>query len=402
MAPIEIRRVDVDELEKHWLPLVAYAFNATPPIETEEFREKYKEHFRNRYIVVLFDNGAPVATANLHTMTQSVREKVLPMGGVAGVATQPQARRKGYARLLVQHLFEYMHEQQLPISTLYPFRESFYGRLGYAGFTKERIVCVSPGSLSGAMRVSMEGRVEFMHLRDANQRLQEFETQLQPHWHGKGRFSTETETDRNTHAEYWVAFAWQGETLVGAMVYKLHGFAKEMHVITFLYTSMTGKYLLLNWLARHVDQVSTIWLRLRPDEYLETWLFDTDTKVHSPYFGASHPFDGPTPMGRVMDVMHLGGLKVGDGSIVVAVQDEQCHWNNGTFHLQCDNGVLYVERTDAAAACVLSIQALSALVYGVADPADFVFRAWGNPSEAAQATLRQMFPRRLPWLDAKF
>lgn len=402
MAQIEIRRVQGDELAEQWLPLVKYAFNQSPPLETEEFRTKYQDRYKNRYVVVLFDNGVPVATANLHYMTQSVRGKVLQMGGVAGVATQPQARRKGYARQVVQHLLEQMQEQAIPVSTLYPFRESFYGRLGYVGFVKERIVSVTPATLSTAMNMSVEGRVEYMHIQDAREHLQQLFEKLHLQWHGLGRFSTETEALHLQDTEQWVALAWQGQTLVGAMHYRMQGFAQEMHVPNFMYSSAAGKFLLLNWLARHVDQVSRVWLRLRPDEYIETWTTDSDAALYSAYFNAPHPFDGPTAMGRVSHVEHLGGLKVGEGSVVIAVQDEQCDWNNGTFRFQNQDDTLHVERTAATPDCTLTIQALSALIYGVIDPADFAYRGWGAPSNQVQDKLRRLFPRLLPWLSAQF
>lgn len=403
MAQIEIRRVEGDEIVKHWLPLVAYAFNETPPINVDEFQEKYQKYYTERYIAVLFDNGVAVATANLIDMTQSVRSKILPMGGVAGVATQPQARRKGYARQLVQHLFERMQQQQMPVSTLYPFRESFYGRLGYVGFAKQRIVSITPATLATATRVSVEGRIEFMHIREAHEKLWAFEDALHPTLHGLGRFSKQmVKMSQEERIDYWVALAWQGETLVGAMTYKLTGFAKEMHVPKFYYANTAGKYLLLNWLGRHVDQVTRVWLRLRPDDYIETWLYDTDTKIHSSAFDVEHPFGGPTPQGRIMMVEQLNGLQVGEGTVVVALQDEQCDWNNGTFRLTGYDGTLNIERTDDVPQVSLTIEALSGLVYGVIDPADFVYRGWGNPSTVIQATLRRMFPRRLPWLDAQF
>jgi len=48
--------------------------------------------------------------------------------------------------------------------------------------------------------------------------------------------------------------------------------------------------------------------------------------------------------------------------------------------------------------CQLTIQGLSALVYGVSDPEDFALRGWGDPSPALIDTLRMIFPPRLPYL----
>ncbi len=52
--------------------------------------------------------------------------------------------------------------------------------------------------------------------------------------------------------------------------------------------------------------------------------------------------------------------------------------------------------------CVLSIQALTALLYGTHDPGDFTFRGWGDPSLQVQETMRAMFPRMLPHMHEMF
>jgi hypothetical protein len=52
--------------------------------------------------------------------------------------------------------------------------------------------------------------------------------------------------------------------------------------------------------------------------------------------------------------------------------------------------------------CELTIQALTALIYGTHDPGDFAFRGWGNPSAEVQATMRAIFPPRVPFLHEYF
>jgi hypothetical protein len=50
----------------------------------------------------------------------------------------------------------------------------------------------------------------------------------------------------------------------------------------------------------------------------------------------------------------------------------------------------------------LSIQGLSALVYGAHDPGDFPIRGWSDRSPEVQATMRAMFPRKLAYLHEWF
>ena len=60
------------------------------------------------------------------------------MGGVADVSTHPKARRKGYIRQLMRFIYEQLKNQGYVLSCLYPFRESFYERLGYVTFPQTR------------------------------------------------------------------------------------------------------------------------------------------------------------------------------------------------------------------------------------------------------------------------
>ena len=65
------------------------------------------------------------------------------------------------------------------------------------------------------------------------------------------------------------------------------------------------------------------------------------------------------------------------------------------------SGRLHVTSTERAD-CDLSIQALTALIYGAHDPGDFAIRGWGNPSPDLQAVMRTVFPPMLPFMHEMF
>lgn len=62
----------------------------------------------------------------------TVSGKIFSMGGLAGVATLPEARRKGAVKQMISYYFDWMKDNDHPVSTLYPFKESFYEKVGYA------------------------------------------------------------------------------------------------------------------------------------------------------------------------------------------------------------------------------------------------------------------------------
>jgi len=106
-------------------------------------------------------------------------------------------------------------------------------------------------------------------------------------------------------------------------------------------------------------------------------------------------------MGRVINIENLSGLKVGDGGICIQVTDPDCEWNNGVWQLAGENGQLAISK-GSTPDCDLTIQGLSALVYGVYDPDEFYLRGWGNPNAGSSSVLRGMFPTAMPFLHAMY
>jgi hypothetical protein len=90
-------------------------------------------------------------------------------------------------------------------------------------------------------------------------------------------------------------------------------------------------------------------------------------------------------------------MAVGPGSFTVEISDPDCPWNNGIWRFESDSDMLNITPAQNADG-TLTIQGLSALVYGVNDPDDFAIRGWGNPSPEMVAAMRAMFPPKLPYL----
>ena len=161
--------------------------------------------------------------------------------------------------------------------------------------------------------------------------------------------------------------------VVGLMVYNLKGdemMNYDLRAVRFYYRTSQGKYLLLAWLARHIDQAGKVEMWLPSYEQPNTWLHDIRPKLE-PVFVA--------PMGRVLDVAKLGGMQTGPGSFRAQISDPDCPWNNGVWKFDGDSGTLEVAPAQQAD-FDLSIQGISALVYGVNDPGDFSYPRLGRPA----------------------
>jgi hypothetical protein len=192
----------------------------------------------------------------------------------------------------------------------------------------------------------------------------------------------------------WLAVATVNDEIVGMLAYSMKGIFNDMHVPDFIYTSSEGKYLLLQWLARHVDQVKDIWIKLPPAAMIETWVSDLYLTLEK------HPFP-MSPMGRVVLVDQIGGMQTGPGRFAARIIDEQCPWNDGSYMFETVDGTLHVKPSENYD-CDLTIAGLSALVFYGSNPEDFALRGWGNPSPETQAAMRAIFPPAFPFMLAEF
>ena len=393
-SSIEIRTVDHDEFVEY--DVNHYAFGATPSARDPDDARKRIPYLADATAIAAFEGGKPQATAVVHSMTQHVRGRILPMGGIGGVASLPAGRRKGTVRALMARGFEIMRDRGEHVSTLYPFRDSFYERLGYAGFPTPRYVKFAPEALGQLVRMPKPGEVEQVSMSEGFDAWRGFLESYQREHHGvslKALSNAVASRDQNVA---WIAFVREHGEITGAMTFHITGYTESLHAGTFYYRTSAARYQLLDWIGRHVDQVKHAWIKLGPQEFPELWFGDLHAEISTTF---EHAW--PAPMARIVSVAELGGLEAGDGRIAIDLVDELCPWNAATWTLTGSGGTLVVE-PGGTPACTIAIQGLSALVYCGHDPADFVYRGWGDPDGQSQAILRALFPPAFPVLHEQF
>jgi predicted acetyltransferase len=393
-----IRLVTGEELLTASFPLTAYAFNPSPrEPDLDAWRrtaalDGYRAH-------VLEADGQPMATATVWDMTQNVRGALLPMGGVAGVATHPEGRRRGHARRLLTHLLSDMRDRGQAVSALYPFRPSFYQRFGYVGIPQQRRVRLDPRDLASLLRADLPGTVTRLPMAEAAPQVRAFLERTLPGVHGMALRAAEPDHAQLSRVEDWAALATApGGEVVGLLVYQITEYGGDLRARWFLHRDPAARTLLLSWLARHADQAATADLPLRPEERPETWLTDADLTVQH----RVAPLHSPAPMVRILSVPALAGLPTTGtaATVTVRVTDDL---TGGTYTLGSHAGTLTVEAAGTAEPdAELTAHGLAALVYGVLDPADLPWRGFGTTSPTAAATLRALFPPADPFLFEAF
>lgn len=395
MSDIIVRRLEGDERIDVLHELGAYSLDPSPPLPD---RERWRQEIGPREgvtYVAAFEDGAPASVAVSSAMRHNVRGKVFDASGVWGVATGPAYRRKGYCRRVIGRVLELGRADGQAFSTLYPFRESFYERLGYVTMPLPRKAFFSPASLTPLLRLDLPGKVTLGLIGERYDEYRAYLAGMLETTHGMAIFE---------HPDYggaarngsWVAQAVVDGRVEGVMLYALKGEEEtkyQFQAVRFYYSSMAARYLLLQWIARHVDQADRVEMWLAPAEQPEMWLADVGVKVETAL---------RAPMGRVVDVAGIGGMDVGPGDFAATVADPLCPWNAGAWRFVSDRGALRVEGANQAA-CELAIQGLSALVYGAHEPESFALRGWAAAPPDVTAVMAAMFPPRiLPHLHERF
>jgi predicted acetyltransferase len=139
-------------------------------------------------------------------------------------------------------------------------------------------------------------------------------------------------------------------------------------------------------------------MNIKPNETPETWLNDT-------FWGDKGKIISrewvPSCMGRIIQIEKMTGLDVSEGSISVKVTDDDCEWNNGIFNFSSNEGKLEISKTEKYD-IELTIQGLSAIVYGCYNLDDFEYKGWGKISEVNKTKIEALFPKMSPFLYADF
>lgn len=394
MRDIEVREIRGQEMLEIMHSIPGYSLNPTPPMPDKEERFEIFKKRKGASYFALFESGVPVACAASTLFTQNVRNAILKMGGIWGVATLPGSRRKGYQRQIFRELFRSIRDVGQSVSCLYPFRGSFYERLGYVTFPVPRKVSFDPGCLQFIAKHETEADTELVLIGDGFDIYREFLMKIQVEKHGMGLFKDVELLPKQKQSQWLLVVRYQNQ-VEGVMLYDLKGdfpTAYKLRATRFYYTTSRAKYSHLSWLARHIDQANNIEINLEPTEYPETWLADLRGTIEPVFFA---------PMGRVIDITGLNGLSVAEGEITVKVIDPDCPWNNGVWRFESENGGLNVaEGVDPG--CTLTINGLSALIYGTHDPADFQYLGWGDPSPKMCAEMRRLTPKMVPYLHEMF
>jgi predicted acetyltransferase len=139
------RRTDVETLAD--LGMRAYRVSSL-----EQRREFYTDHprFGLRDVRVGELDGQVVASLVLYSFTSYVRGQRVPLTGIGSVAVSPEQRRRGVGEALMRAALREARQEGRALLALYPFRASYYGRLGFGTIEVVQELAIAPGNLQAS------------------------------------------------------------------------------------------------------------------------------------------------------------------------------------------------------------------------------------------------------------
>ncbi|MCH1627002.1 GNAT family N-acetyltransferase [Ferdinandcohnia quinoae] len=315
--------------------------------------EKRLENMKNHQIFGVYEEDQLVAKLNLLSLHINIGERILKMGGIAGVATYPEFRRRGYVKEMLTDVLMKMRANGQTVSMLHPFSVSFYRKYGWELFSNRLKTSMKKADL--VMHAAAPGTIKRY---TENTPVQEVARVYEQYVRGFSGMLVRTEDwwenviDDLNCAIYFDC----DNSLKGYMLYSIKD--SKMEVEEFIAVSSEARSGLWNFICQHDSMIDDLEIITYEKEPLLFSLENQKIKRElTPYF-----------MVRIVDVEEF--LKqyqfYNQARIVLEVTDPHAPWNEKSFSIN-DNEVTIVDSGDYPKV-KLSINALSTILFGYKRP----------------------------------
>lgn len=327
-------------------------------------------------VLVAEVDGKIAAALQCFSFQQSIRGCIKPMGGIGGVWTYPEYRNQGCVKALMKSAFLEMRMQGICVSMLTPFKESFYGALGYAIANSTNEVNIPIASLSSYLKLPKQSiwqcdRLSATEVKDIllNFLHENLRSQtLLPHSHGIAITNFTYEQWWHLHRQKLCVLVKRDRQTVAMAIYAIDSSGnlpmidRQIEISSIFWTDIESRDRLLHFFASHRDQIHSLKMPVPMGTNIHAWLTNAG-KLPSTM---TEPW-----MVRVIDVVEaLNGLPMDCEPFIFAISDPFCIWNEGVFGVNSDRGRLTVKRygngdfQDLAIDFRTTIAGISALIYG--------------------------------------
>ncbi|HET7274217.1 MAG TPA: GNAT family N-acetyltransferase [Longimicrobiaceae bacterium] len=362
------------------------------------------------------EGGRLVAACQLLSLKQWIGGVPMPIMGLGSVAIAPTHRRRGVAGRMLAAAFEQARERGDLASALYPFRISYYARMGYALAGEALQYQVPPDAFPDnpqeRARVRLvatdEDRRLMYGVYDAGARLQTGQMQRTERswgevWSGEGGAAV---VYRGTggNAEGYAIVRYRPDLPLNE---------RYLEVTERMWLTPGARTGIYAWLSSLGDQWTSILYRAHPDEGLADVLREPRLPALSApgwglWFGSATLLRGP--MFRLLNVPDaLKARSVSPESEVtvsIEVADEHIPANRGPWHIRIKEGQIAVGGHNALtvdATVSLSVATLSRIFIGAITPSMAVDAGLATiDNHETLATLDVAFRLPGPWTFDRF
>lgn len=320
--------------------------------------EPYAEHMlKPEHLRFICDeHGQAKASMALFPYQLQIDGAKLAMGGVAWVASPPEHRRGGWVGGMLVAAIAEMKERGMPLSALYPFKQSFYRRYGWevASATLDHEI---PLELLAAYR---KGPGVVQRWLPAEEPLPQLLDLYQRWAQGRPGAMVRDESvwsnwvTRHWRGARWHTAVWRPSEGAEAEGYLLYQIGEENGKRAFMIKELVALTAaaergLWGFVANHDSQAKICLVRLQRDYPL--WhLVENTHEVQSKLISGWQL--------RLVDLKAAFEQRAWpgapDGALTIGVQDEHAPWNTGTWRITFEGGRAEVspareERADLAA-----------------------------------------------------
>ncbi|MFD0674738.1 enhanced intracellular survival protein Eis [Cohnella sp. GCM10027633] len=382
-----IRRLNGEDFEER-MALSEFAFQFRfGENDLESIRKKWKPEHDWGYFD---DDGRLLSAATVIPFETWAQGRKLAMGGVAGVATWPDARRQGCVRQLLLHSLEQMRKDGQSVSLLHPFAFAFYRKFGWEMTVERKQYTLSAAQLP--KREDAPGSVKRVAKPDVAMLNRVYEA-FASRYSGTLVRTDEWWADKWLSKKgTWAVYENDSGEPEGYLLYEVMN--RKLTVLDWASTTEAARVSLWTYVSNHDSMVDEVTLTVPVDDPQTFLLADPRIKQEViPYF-----------MSRIVDaeafVRHYAWAPGGaEGeTLTLRLSDAHAQWNEGAFQLSWSaDGQGKLERGEATGAgptLTTDIQGLTALLLGNRRPAFLAQVGRVGADAEAIALLERRIPAR--------
>lgn len=325
-----------------------------------------------------------------------------PLAGIGSVAGTPELRRRGYVATLLRHSVDELRAAGVSLCMLYPFKQSFYARYGWATCMERRAYSGPPAhfrsfqAAPGAwVRAGVDDVAELDRIHRTALRGRCCVLARDPAWWREHVLFDWQRRPR--HAYLWRDQAGQGRAYA-IFRFEGEGSARKLICREMVASDALARAQLFAFIAGHEDQIAEVSFRAPADAPVNL-LFPNPLRCElEPYF-MLRLLDVPTALEAYPFPREL------TGRLSFALSDDWLESNQGCFALELEAGRARVTRLppDAAVGLRLDVRVLTQLYSRLLRPRSAAaFGLLAAPDRAALELAEQAFAGLAPFSTDMF